>query len=236
MRNTVDILRGLTEFENRPKSVGPVEMLLVLWLVEKGALEKPVRGSWATLSMALGCAESTVQRAVENLVADGGTGWIAKKSGKGRGNGNTFTVLLDKLPVAETLARTIISKTAMDVAVQYCKGAKLNPFTFKTRRFTRANEQRIAFCVQTFLDKHCNGDVKLLIDALNHARTSAKYRKKYFRGLHELRRYFSAIVQECRSVQTPAPAPAATPVRVTAEQSEAFAEAVRKQATKENVA
>jgi hypothetical protein len=229
MRNTVDILRGLTEFEGRPKTIGPVEMLLVLWLVEQGALERPVRGSSITLSMALGCSESTVQRAVDNLVADGGTGWIAKKSGKGRGNGNTFTVLLDKLPVAEELRRTIIGKTAMEIARRYCATAAYSPVTFKKRRFTRANHQRIAFCVQTFLDKHCAGDVQLLRDALNFARLSAKYSAKYYRGLHELRRDFSAIVAECRGVQPPAPAPAPTPARLTAEQSEALAEAARKQ-------
>jgi hypothetical protein len=229
MRNTVDILRGLTEFEGRPKTVGPVEILLVLWLVERGAIEKPVRGSWVTLSMALGCSESTVQRAVDNLVDDGGTAWIVKKSGKGRGNGNTFTVLLDKLPVAEELRRTIISKTAMEIARKYCVTAAYSPVTFKRRRFTRANHQRIAFCVQTFLDKHCAGEVQLLRDALNFARLSAKYSAKYYRGLHELRRDFSAIVQECRDVQTPAPAPVATPARVTAEQSAAFEDVARKQ-------
>jgi hypothetical protein len=228
MRNTADILRGLTEFEGRPKSVGPVEMLLVLWLVEKGALEKPVRGSWVTLSMALGCSESTVQRAVDNLVDDGGTGWIVKKSGKGRGNGNTFTVLLDKLPVAEELRRTIISKTAMEIARKYCVTAAYSPVTFKRRRFTRANQQRFAFCFQTFLDKHCAGDVQLLRDALNFARLSPKYLTKYFRGPHELRRDFSIIVQECRGTQMPAPAPTPTPARVTAEQSAAFEGAARK--------
>jgi hypothetical protein len=229
MRSTTDILRGLTEFEGRPKIIGPVEMLLVLWFVEKGALERPVRGSWVTLSMALGCSESTVQRAVDNLLADGGTGWIAKKSGRGRGNGNLFTVLLDKLPVAEELKRSIISARAMEIARRYCVTARISPVTFKARRFTRANQQRIGFCIQTFLDKHCNGDVQLLRDALNFARTSVKYSKKYFRGLHELRRDFSIIVKECRSsVQVPAPAP--TPARVSAAQSTEFEEEARKQA------
>jgi hypothetical protein len=232
MRSTEDILRGLTGFEGRPKTVGPVEILLVVWLVEKGALGKPVRASWPTLSMALGCGESTAQRAVINLVTETGTGWIAKKSGKGRGNGNTFTVMLDKLPVAEEIRRTIISKQAMELAGRYCLTAAHSQVTFKKRRFTRANKQRFAFCFQTFLDKHCNGDWQLLRDALNFARLSPKYKAKYYRGPHELRRDFSVIVAECRAIQTPAPAP----VRVTSAQSEAFEEAARKQATKENVA
>jgi hypothetical protein len=208
MRNTEDIIRGLFEFEGRPKTIGPVEVNLVLWLIVKGAVEKPVRASWPTLSMALGCSESTLKRAVNNLIADGGTGWIERKSGKGRSNANLFSVLLDTLPVAVELKRTLISTKVTELAGRYCLNAAYSPVTLKKRRFTRANRQRIAFCFQTFLDKHCNGDWQLLIDGLNFARQSPKYRAKYFRGPHELRRDFSAIIQACRGAQTPAPAPA----------------------------
>lgn len=226
-RELEQIIRGLLEFEGRPKGIGSTELLLVIWLVTKGAISKPVRASWSTLGMALGASDVTVWRAIKKLGVDGGAGWVEVKSGKGRGNASMYSVLLDKLPVAEEIRRTVVSKQATDIAAQYCKGAKVNPFTFKKRRFTQGNKQRIAFCVQTFLDKQCKGDVGLLCDALNHARTSAKYRKKYFRGLHELRRDFSSIVSECRGVQTPAPAP--TPARATAEQSVAFEEAARTQ-------
>jgi hypothetical protein len=217
------IIRGLLAFEGRPEGIGSTELLLVIWLVTKGAIEKPVKASWPTLGMALGASDVTVWRAVKRLVADGGVGWVERRSGKGRGNGNTYSVLLDKLPIAEEIKRTVVSKQAMEIATQYCKSAKFNPFTLKKKRFTQSNKQRIAFCVQQFLDRHCAGDVRILIDALNYARMSPKYRKKYFRGLHELRRDFTIIVQEYRTaVQTPAPAP--TPARVTAD----FEEAARK--------
>jgi hypothetical protein len=235
-RELEQIIRGLLEFEGRPTGIGSTELLLVIWLVTRGAIEKPVRASWPTLGMALGASDVTVWRAIKKLAADGGAGWVEVKSGKGRGNASLYNVLLDRLPVAAEIKLTVVSKQATEIAAQYCKGAKVNPFTFKKRRFTQGNKQRIAFCIQTFLEKHCHGDVQLLIGALNHARTSAKHRKKYFRGLHELRRDFSAIVQECRGTHTPAAAPAPTPARVTAEQSAQLEEAARKQATKEKVA
>jgi len=202
-RSLEDIIRGLLEYDGRPEEIGSTELLLVVWLVTKGAVEAPVRASRTTLGMALGTSDVTVWRAVKNLIADGGVGWIQVQSGRGRGNASLYSVLIDRLPVPEQIKRTIVSKQAVEIAAKYCLTAAYSQVTFKKRRFTQANRQRIAFCFQTFLEKHCAGDLQLLRDALNHARTSPKYRAKYFRGPHELRRDFAAIVKECRVVQTP---------------------------------
>ena len=190
------------------EEIGPEDILLVGCLLLHGADEKPVRMSNSTISMALGCSESPLKISVRRLVA---VGWIAKVSGKGRKNPNLYSVMIDKLPVADELKRTVISPAMRTLGAQYADAIKGSGG--KKRRFTKANMQRMAFTLQTFLEKHCGGDENLLRGAVNFALTNPAYHIKARRGPHELRRVFKKLLaayqaepaQQAPPVAKPAP-------------------------------
>jgi len=207
-----EVMRGLLQSEGRPEEIGPEDILLVGCLLLHGADEKPVRMSGSTISMSLGCSESPLKISVRRLVA---VGWIAKVSGKGRKNPNLYSVMIDKLPVADELKRTFISPAMRTLAAQYSIAIKVST-SGKKRRFTKAHIQRMAFTLQTFLDKHCGGDEQLLRGAVNFALSSVAYQVKARRGPHELRRVFKKMLAAYQAAATPAaqqPAPAATPTK-----------------------
>src|SRR2546429_4517444 len=99
------------------------------------------------------------------------------------------------------------------LAAQYADATKVST-SGKKRRFTKANMQRMAFTLQTFLNKNCGGDENLLRGAVNFALTSPAYHVKARRGPHELRRVFKRLVAAYQEAGTPTAqaAPAATPL------------------------
>jgi hypothetical protein len=69
-----------------------------------------------------------------------------------------------------------------------------------------ANWQRFAFTFQQWLDRHCDGDETLLRAVLNYALNDAKYRKAAHIGPHKLRRDFTRILAEVKTIQATATA------------------------------
>lgn len=197
------IIRGLLNYEARPDGIGPTEITVVIALVVKGALEKPVLASNVTLGMAIGAADSTVKRAMERLGGEG-VRWIEKQSGRGRSNSNRYTVLLDRLPVAEEVKRTVINDRMRTLAVNYAKFIKPYGKKGRPRRFTKANYQRMAFCLQQFLAR-CDGDEVLLVRIVNFAVTDPRYRSKAIRGPHFLRRDFAKMLAEVKQKSAESP-------------------------------
>jgi hypothetical protein len=199
-----EVVRGLLQHEERPEDVSPIDLLLVICLLLHGADEKPLRMSNSTISLELGCTEPTLNASVGRLVS---AGWITFASGKSRKQPSSYTVLIDKLPVAEELKRTIISAAMVTLAVQYSQATKVST-TGKKRRFTKAHLQRMAFTLQTFLDKNCGGDEGLLRRAVNFALAHPTYRVKANRGPHELRRVFKKLLKEFQEKGQPEAEPA----------------------------
>jgi hypothetical protein len=201
----IDVLRGLFQFEDRPEGIKSVDLLLVHCLLLHGGDEKPVRMSKTTLGMEIGCQdEATVSSSVDRLV---GAGWLTFISGKSRKQPSIYTVLLDKLPVADELKRTIINPAMRTLAVQYSLATSVS-MTGKKRRFTKAILQRMAFTLQTFLDKHCDGDETLLRGAVKFALSHPTYRVKANRGPHDLRRVFRKLLAEFKNAGQSAAEPA----------------------------
>src|SRR5260370_2673041 len=163
----------------------------------------------STISMELGCTEPTLNASVDRLIS---AGWLTFISGKSRKQPSVYTVLIDKLPVADELKRTIISPAMRTLAVQSAQAIKTS-MTGKKRRFTKQHLQRMAFTLQTFLDKHCDGDERLLRGAVNFALAHPTYRVKANRGPHDLRRVFRKVLAEFKNAGQPAAEPAkpATP-------------------------
>jgi hypothetical protein len=204
----IDVLRGLFQYEDRPEGIKSVDLLLVHCLLLHGGDEKPVRMSKTTLGMEIGCQdEATVSSSVDRLV---GAGWLTFISGKSRKQPSIYTVLLDKLPLADELKRTIISPAMRTLAVKYSMQTQAS-MSGKKRRFTKAILQRMAFTLQTFLDKHCDGDEALLWDTLKFALSHPTHRVKANRGPHELRRVFRKLLAEFKRAGQPAPEPAKPP-------------------------
>jgi hypothetical protein len=206
----IEVLRGLFQYEDRPEGIKSVDLLLMHCLLLHGGDEKPVRMSKSTLGMEIGCQdEATVSSSVDRLV---GAGWLTFISGKSRKQPSLYTILIDKLPVADELKRTIISTAMRTLAVQYSLATKTS-VTGKKRRFTKQHLQRMAFTLQTFLDKHCDGDEALLRGAVNFALSHPTYRVKATRGPHDLRRVFRKLLTDFKDAGQPAAEPAkrATP-------------------------
>jgi hypothetical protein len=204
-----EVVRGLLQHEGRPEGIAPIDLLLVVCLLLHGGDEKPVRMSNSTISMELGCTEPTLNASVGRLVS---AGWLTFISGKSRKQPSIYTVLIDKLPVADELKRTIVSPAMTTLAVQYSLATKVS-ISGKRRRFTKSHLQRMAFTLQTFLEKHCDGDEGLLRGAVNFALSHPKYRVKANRGPHDLRRVFRKLLVEFKNGGQPAAEPAkpATP-------------------------
>jgi hypothetical protein len=204
-----EVMRGLLQHEGRPEEIGPIDILLVGCLLLHGADEQPARMSNGTISMALACTEPTLHASVQRLVD---AGWMTKVSGKSRKQPSLYSILIETLPVADELKRTIISPAMTTLAAQYSIATKVST-SGKKRRFTKAHIQRMAFTLQTFLDKRCGGDEQLLRGAVNFALSSPAYHVKARRGPHELRRVFKKLLTEYKEAGTPAaqqPAPVAT--------------------------
>src|SRR5882672_3523273 len=205
----LEVIRGLFEADGRPAEIEPVDIALTAYLVLKGALANPVRGSGSTLGMALNVTERTITASTGRLSS---AGWVHKHSGKSRRQGNTYSVILEKLPVAQDIKRTVITPEAWTLAEQYMRAVPNNT-KGKPRRFTKSERQRFAFALQTFLERYTAGDVNLLRDVINFALRHPKYATKAKRGPHELRRPFRKILEEFKagSTQQAEPAKPAAP-------------------------
>jgi hypothetical protein len=205
-RQLEQIMRGLMNEKTRPEGVGAAELLATAVLIVKGAVEKPIAASRFTLSLEIGVSDTTAKRVLARLCA---VGWVQKISGRGRAISNRFSVILDRLPIAEDLKRTIISAPMKDLAAQYAK--VLKPYgkkPGKQRRFSEAQRQRMAFALQRLFDRHCAGDVALMYKAINVALHDSRYRAKAHTGPHALRRDFAGIVAEAKKQEQPTAAAA----------------------------
>jgi DNA-binding MarR family transcriptional regulator len=192
-----EIIRGLLNADERPKDITTTDMMLVLTLVEKGAIGAPVRLSHVTLGMELNVSDPTIKASVDRLSGKG-HGWLEVKSGKGRQHANSYQLILDKLPVASDLKRTIVSPSMMSLAGRYANAIKHDGK--KVRRFSKGNIQRMAFVLQQWLDRRCEGDAELLLGVLNHSLSSPLYKADALRGLHRLKRNFTKILCEYKAL------------------------------------
>src|SRR5262249_47537517 len=144
--------------------------------------------------------------------------WVQKRSGKSKRIGNSYVVILENLPVAEDLKRTLITPMAQTIAQSYIKAMPTNK-KGRPRRFTKGERQRIAFALQSFLDKHTAGDGKLLCDVINFALNHPKYAARARKGPHMLRRLFVKLLEEMKTGKPKAAEPAkpmAQPVPIDA--------------------
>jgi hypothetical protein len=200
----LEVIRGLYESLNRPVEIRQVDLGLTSLLVIKGGLERPVHTSESALAAALIVSEPTVAASVDRLQH---VNWIQKRSGKSRRIGNSYVVILENLPVAEELKRTLITPMAGTIAESYMKAMPTNK-KGRPRRFTKAERQRVAFTIQTFLDKRVAGDGKLLCDVINFALNHPKYGARARKGPHMLRRLFGRLLEELKAGKTKSAEPA----------------------------
>ena len=203
----LEVIRGLYESLNRPVEIKQIDLGLTSLLVIKGGLVRPVATSESALAVALIVSEPTIAASVNRLQ---GVQWVQKRSGKSRRLGNSYVVILENLPVAEELKRTLITPMARTIAESYIKAMPTNK-KGRPRRYTKAERQRIAFALQTFLDKYVDGDGKLLCDVINFALNHPKYSTRARKGPHALRRIFRKLLEELKPGTKPAepPKPAA---------------------------
>ncbi len=200
-----EVIAGLLDHEARPAGAEAIDVLLVIRLLMLGADEKFAKASDITLGMALAVSENTARASVDRAR---GFDWIQKVSGKSKRQGNLYSVLVDNLPVSEKIKRTVVTDIGRRVASEYVNTARFNA-KGKKRRYTAGELQRIAFLMQQWLAKHCDGDVDVLRGALRYAMAHPLYKANAYYRLHRLRRDFSKIVKEFKA--SGQAAPAATP-------------------------
>jgi len=200
----LEVIRGLYESLNRPVEIKQIDLGLTSLLVIKGGLARPVHTSESALALALIVSEPTVAASVNRLQ---GVNWVQKRSGKSRRLGNSYIVILENLPVAEELKRTLITPLARTIAESYMKAMPTNS-KGRPRRYTKGERQRVAFALQTFLDKYVAGDGKLLCEVINFAMSHPKYGARARKGPHMLRRLFRKLLEEFKASGTQQAAPA----------------------------
>jgi hypothetical protein len=200
----LEVIRGLYESLHRPAEIKQIDLGVTSLLVIKGGLARPVHTSESTLALAMIVSEPTIAASVSRLQS---VNWVQKRSGKSRRLGNSYVVILENLPLAEELKRTLITPMARTIAESYMKAMPTNS-KGRPRRFTKGERQRVAFALQTFLDKYVAGDGKLLCDVINFALNHPKYGARARKGPHALRRIFVKLLAECKAGTSQAAAPA----------------------------
>jgi DNA-binding MarR family transcriptional regulator len=184
----------LASDEGRPEGILPVDLLLVARLLLQRADERPVYTSQSTLARELNCTERTVSGSAQRLKA---AGWIEVETGQARWNANKYFVLLAKLPLEESLRRTIVSTEARKLAADYMsEQRKAKP----KRIFRRGTEQRYAFRLQSLIDK-CDGNEGLLRLILRFALRSENFRTIALRGPHHIRRCWKSLRRDYEAAQ-----------------------------------
>jgi len=127
----LEVIRSLYESLNRPVEIKQIDLGLTSLLVIKGGLARPVHTSESALALALIVSEPTVAASVNRLQ---GVNWVQKRSGKSRRLGNSYIVILENLPVAEELKRTLITPLARTIAESYMKAMPTNRLSLFSRR------------------------------------------------------------------------------------------------------
>jgi hypothetical protein len=76
----------------------------------------PLKIAHLTIAQMIGCDPSTVKRALDSLIE---AGVIVKRSGKRQMVSNTYSVQIDKLPMADAHRKIVVSDDAYKLADRY---------------------------------------------------------------------------------------------------------------------
>jgi hypothetical protein len=166
----------------RPVDFAVVVRLLALSNADSGSAYP----SMLSLAMTCGGCEDTIYESLRRLRANG---WVVQQSGSRRGMPNTYSVVIDALPIADDLKRTVASDEAKQIARWY--HAELKKGSVKTHRTWT---QRWPYVVQKWLN--AGYTVETIYSMLVFAANSPKYQTKAKRGPNALQKLWRTIDAE----------------------------------------
>jgi len=171
----------------KPQWFRPVDFAVVVRLLALSNQDSNVAyPSILSLAMTCGGCEDTVYESLKRLRAHG---WITQEGGKRKGMTNTYAVVVDALPIADDLKRTVAGEGAKQIAKWYRALLLANDI-----KVYRTWNQRWPFVIQKWLNSGYPHNT--IIDMLEFALRSAHYHPKAKRGPNALQKVWRKIDAE----------------------------------------
>lgn len=167
----------------KPAKTEPIDIALVIYLLQRRAIDHAVWDSQLTLSGQLCCSVDHIQRSLKRVSR---FGWIVRSKRHGHSDG--LTVVLDKLPQG-TATRIQVTTAAKKLALQYRdavtkKWRRKLPKGWLTQQFVSA--QRIL--------NRTNNDWNLAVRVISHAFQTPPFAAMTKKSLYHLCKPWDRIV------------------------------------------
>jgi Helix-turn-helix domain len=171
----------------KPQWLKPIDFAVVVRLLALSNQDSNVAyPSILSLAMTCGGCEDTVYESLKRLRAHG---WITQEGGKRRGMTNTYAVVVDALPIADDLKRTVAGDDAKRIARWYHDCLRQNGI-----KVYRTWNQRWPFVIQKWLN--AGYSIETICAMVEFAFSNAKYVPKAKRGPNALQKVWRKIDAE----------------------------------------
>jgi hypothetical protein len=167
----------------KPKGADPVDVLIVLYLINRRAIDHPIYDSQNTLAEHFGCDLRTISRSLKRLAA---RKWITRSKWQGHSDG--IAVLHDNLPCAEA-KKLRITQDAKQLAGGYHRALQ----GMGRKRFPKGWLKQQLVSAQKVLDL-CDGDLALAGSVLIYALSTATHRVQSKKSMYHLHRRWNKIM------------------------------------------
>jgi len=200
---TLETIRNYFADENKPSGLGPVDHLLMVYLMSRKAEDGGITDSQQTLARRFGCSVRTVSRSLELLQQ-------SKYASRIRRKGRTAELILnvENIP-AEAPLRLRLTEEATHLAAWYKIELKKKHRKKFPKRFT---EQNTATAQRILND--CGGDVDLAKRILEFALGPCMYQRAARNSLYKLFERWPKVKNSYRAYNPgspPIPEPQAVP-------------------------
>jgi hypothetical protein len=204
--NIMTAIRRMLANTDKSAKLTPLDLIFLVRLLAQQGDERDVYPSQGMLAMELCTSVGAIARSAKRLKK---LGWITVKSGGKRNRTNFYGVNVDKLPT-DDLQLTITSPTARHLAGEYVKRQFRQ---LKKKRIPKNQASKYSFSLERMLQLS-HGDEKRVVDLINFAFDSPKYKNKALRAPFELYKCWAKIGMDFDN--QPAPMPVAPAVEVPA--------------------
>jgi hypothetical protein len=168
----------------KPTDITPVDVLVVVYLIQRRAFDHPINDSQYTMSQRLGCEPKTISRSLERL-ASPQINWITRSKRQGRSDG--LALIHDNLPLADS-ERLRITQDAKMLAGRYQMALQ----KAGRRRFPKGWLGQQCVSAQRILN-HCAGDLTLSRHMVGHAISTPMHKVAARQSLYHLLRRWKSV-------------------------------------------
>jgi hypothetical protein len=168
----------------KPTDITPVDVLVVVYLIQRRAFDHPISDSQYTISQRLGCDLRTIGRSLERL-ASPQVNWIARSKRQGRSDG--LALIHANLPLAES-ERLRVTQDAKMLAGRYQMALQ----KAGRKRFPKGWLGQQCVSAQRILN-YCAGDLTIARRMVGYAISTPMYKVAARQSLYHLLRRWKSI-------------------------------------------